>query len=297
MPTATVNGLTIAYELIQGEGDPVALSPVALTPGGRFSKDVAGVRELALALAEAGKQVLIWDRPNTGASDLCFEGDSEFEMHADAIAGLITELGLGPTAIVGGSAGSRLSLTTAARHPEVTSKLAVWWVSGGYFHFTAIAMYYYGESWFAAKRGGMEAVTALPIWQETLEKNRTNRERLLAMDPDEFAAVLEAWAAKLTAYPDSPALGMHVEDFGKIRAPTLVVRGSPTDFWHHRRTTEWVAELIPGARLVDPPWGDEEWNERSEEYQRTGDNQLFAGWPRLAPLLLRFLDGSDPGGV
>jgi pimeloyl-ACP methyl ester carboxylesterase len=285
LPSAAVNGLKVEYELV-GEGDPVAL-----TPGGRFSKDVAGVRELALALAEGGRQVLIWDRPNTGASDLCLEGESEFEMHADALAGLIGELGLGPTAIVGGSAGSRLSLTTAIRHPETTAKLAVWWVSGGYFHFTAIAGYYYGDNWFAAKQGGMEAVAELPIWQETLAKNPANRERLLATDPEEFTARMEAWAPTLTAYADSPVLGLRREELATITAPTLVVRGSPTDFWHHRRTTEWLAELIDGARIVDPPWGDEEWNERSEAFQRTGDNQLFAGWPRLAPLLLEFLGG------
>ena len=43
-------------------------STSALTPGGRFDMDTAGVRELALALAEGGKQVLLWDRPNTGGS-------------------------------------------------------------------------------------------------------------------------------------------------------------------------------------------------------------------------------------
>ncbi|MGO8890875.1 MAG: hypothetical protein ACLQB1_14460 [Streptosporangiaceae bacterium] len=34
-----------------------------ITPGGRFSKDSPGVRELAAALAERGNRVLIWDRP------------------------------------------------------------------------------------------------------------------------------------------------------------------------------------------------------------------------------------------
>ncbi len=286
MPTAVVNGLKVAYEL-HGEGEPVAL-----TPGGRFSMDVAGVRELALALAEGGKQVLIWDRPNTGASDLCFQGDSEFEMHADALAGLIETLELGTTAIVGGSAGSRVSMTTVIRHPEVAEKLAVWWISGGYFHAAAIVGYYCGESWFAAKQNGMDGVAALPIWQETLQKNPANRERLLAMDPEEFAAVMEAWAPKLAAYPDSPALGMHVEEFAKILVPTLVFRGSPTDFWHHRSTTEWVAELVRDSHLVEPPWGDEEWNERSAGYQQTGDNLLFASWPKLAPQLLEFMN--DP---
>jgi hypothetical protein len=45
-------------------------------PGGRFSKDDAGVRELAEALAAEGNRVVIWDRPNCGASDVHFTGDS-----------------------------------------------------------------------------------------------------------------------------------------------------------------------------------------------------------------------------
>lgn len=49
----TVNGLGIEYEVI-GTGDPLVV-----TPGGRFSKETPGVRELAEALAREGKQVLI----------------------------------------------------------------------------------------------------------------------------------------------------------------------------------------------------------------------------------------------
>jgi pimeloyl-ACP methyl ester carboxylesterase len=96
MATCTIDGVTIAYELI-GDG-----SPFVLTPGGRFSKDVPGIRELALDLAEHGNQVLIWDRPNTGASDICFRGASESEMQADLLAGLLGELGLAPAVVVGG---------------------------------------------------------------------------------------------------------------------------------------------------------------------------------------------------
>src|SRR5215467_4289670 len=118
MPFATVNGLKIAYEL-HGEGEPVAI-----TVGGRFSMDDArGYRGLAEALAAGGKQALIWDRPNTGKSDLNFEADFESDMHADTLAGLIETLELGPTAIMGGSAGSRVSLLTVIRHPEIASRL------------------------------------------------------------------------------------------------------------------------------------------------------------------------------
>jgi hypothetical protein len=53
MPAAKVDGVSISYEVI-GEG-----RPWAITPGGRFSKDYPGVRELAEALAGEGNQVLI----------------------------------------------------------------------------------------------------------------------------------------------------------------------------------------------------------------------------------------------
>jgi len=120
MAKATVNGLAIAYEVI-GEG-----RPWVITPGGRFTKDFPGVRELARTLAEGGNRVLIWDRPNCGESDVCFEGDSESEMQADVLAGLLRDLDMTPAVIIGGSGGARVSLLAAARHPDVSAGLAVW---------------------------------------------------------------------------------------------------------------------------------------------------------------------------
>src|SRR5215831_14740006 len=105
MATADIDGIEIAYEIIGDAG-----APWVITPGGRFSKDVPGIRELADALAARGQRVLIWDRPNTGASSVCFTGASESEMQADALAGLLQTLDMTPACIVGGSGGSRVSL-------------------------------------------------------------------------------------------------------------------------------------------------------------------------------------------
>jgi pimeloyl-ACP methyl ester carboxylesterase len=284
MPTATVNGLSIAYEL-HGEGDPVAI-----TPGGRFSKDTKGVRELAQALADGGKQALIWDRPNTGASDVCFEGDFESNMHADTLAELIRTLGLGPTTIIGGSAGSRVSLLTVLRNPDVADKLAVWWITGGFFSLLSLSNYYCGGPWNAAKKGGMEAVVALPEFRENLARNPANRERMLAMDPDDFAAVMERWGPHFLQPADSPVPGLTAGDFAKIEVPTLIFRSSATDLSHARHTTEWAHELIAGSQLVEPPFHPDEWNEQSGKTQSTGENVLFANWPGLAPQLLQFMN-------
>jgi pimeloyl-ACP methyl ester carboxylesterase len=278
MSTVTVNGLKIAYELI-GEGEPVVL-----TPGGRFSKEVFGLRDLAVAIAQHGKQVLIWDRPNCGASDMCFDVDWEPNMHADTLAGLIQTLELGKTNVIGGSAGSGVSLLTTIRHPEVVDKLAIWWIAGGYFHLARIGIGYCADPWQEAKHHGMEGVAALPMWEETLQKNPSNRERLLAMDPEQFAATMEAWGPGWLRYPAS------AEALAKIDVPTMVFHGSPTDFYHLRSTSEWIQEHIPGASLVEPPWTDEEWNEVAAESIELGYSVHFKNWWKLAPQLLEFID-------
>ena len=116
MARANIYGTGIEYELHGKDGDP----PIALTPGGRFTMDVPGLREFAAELVKGGRQVLIYDRPNCGYSDVCLEGESESENQADRLAGLIRHLGLGPTVIAGGSGGARVSLLATRRHPAIS---------------------------------------------------------------------------------------------------------------------------------------------------------------------------------
>ena len=284
MATVEIDGTLIAYEVI-GEG-----LPWVVTPGGRFSKDTPGVRELAHALAAEGQQVLIWDRPNTGASDICFAGASESEMQADRLAGLLKTLDMAPAVIVGGSGGARVSLLAAARHPEVASKLALWWISGGIFGLMTLGVVYCGESIRAAWQGGMEAVVELPEWAEVLERNPANRERMLELDPQEVIQVLERW---MSVYcPDAGAIipGLPDATCASLAASTLIFRSGKSDPYHTRATSEGLHGLIPGSQLVEPPWGDREWFERSNA-ARGGTGHLFERWPLLAPQLLEFATG------
>ncbi len=281
MPTIDVSGTAIAYEVL-GSGPPWIL-----TPGGRFSKDVPGVRQLAEALAAAGQQVVIWDRPNTGASDLRLEGPSESEMQADHLAGLLGALGTGPATVIGGSGGARVSLLAAARHPASVARLGLWWISGGPFGLLTLAMVYCGESLRAAWEGGMAAVAALPEWEEQLRRNPGNRRRLLEREPQEFIETLERW---MLAYcPQQGVLVPGVEDaeLRRLDVPALVFRSGAVDAYHTRATSERLAALLPAARLVEPPWGDDEWPARSAA-ARAGTGHLFEGWPALAPQLLEF---------
>ncbi|HXB36060.1 MAG TPA: alpha/beta hydrolase [Acidimicrobiales bacterium] len=278
MATATVNGLTLAYETI-GEG-----RPWVITPGGRFTKDEPGVRQLAEALAAQGNRVLIWDRPNCGESDVCFEGSSESAMQADALVGLLEHLDMTPAVIIGGSGGARVSLLAAAQ-PGAASGLAIWWISGGVYGLLTLAMHYCGGSLAAAwTSGGMEAVADLPEWAEVTARNEGNRQRILDQDPKAFIAAMERWMMAYRPSEDEPVPGLSLAAARALDIPALVFRSGESDVWHTRATSERLAEVLPRARLVEPPWGDREWLER----QDTHDDGIFVRWPLLAPQLLEW---------
>ncbi len=276
MARAEIGGVSLAYEVV-GEG-----TPWAITPGGRFSKDTPGVRELAEALAERGNSVLIWDRPNCGESDVCFMGSSESAMQADALAGLLGHLDMTPAVITGGSGGARVSLLAAARHPEAASGVAAWWISGGPFGLLSLATHYCGGSLRAAWTEGMAAVAGLDEWSEVLERNPGNRERILEQIPAEFVATMERWMVAYCPRDDEPVPGLSDADARRLDVPALVFRSGVSDPYHTRATSEALARVLPRAELVEPPWGDREWLERQE----ARDEGLFARWPLLAPILL-----------
>jgi pimeloyl-ACP methyl ester carboxylesterase len=279
VPIANVNGLSLAYELIGDSGQPWVI-----TPGGRFTKESPGVRQLAEVLAEHGNRVLIWDRPNCGASDVCFEGSSESTVQADALAGLLTQLDLTPAIIIGGSGGARVSLLTAALHPETAAGLAIWWISGGVYGLLSLATHYCGESVRAAWMYGMEAVADLPEWAEVQAANPSNRDRFLAQDRGEFIATMQRWMQAYCPRDDEPVPGLPEADARALTIPSLVFRSGESDPHHTRATSEALAQILPNGRLVEPPWGDREWIERGE----AREEGLFARWTLLAPQLLEW---------
>ena len=286
MATATVNGLRLGYELI-GDGRRAW----AITPGGRFTKDDPGIRELAEAIAASGNRVLIWDRPNTGESDVCFEGATESDMQADALAGLLEHLDLAPAVVMGGSGGARVSLLTAVRHPDVAAGVAMVWMSGGVIGRLVLGVHYCSGSIAAAWTGGMEAVVALPEWAEVLERNPGNRQHFLDQDPKEFIATFERWMVAYCPCRDDELIpGLPDAQARAMNKPALVFRSGESDYNHTRDTSERLAHLLSNARLAEPPWGDREWHERSAARNSGEAGGLFVRWPLLAPQLLEWAD-------
>ena len=283
MARIDISGIGIEYELL---GKPGAHA-VALAPGGRFSKDAPGMRELADKLVAGGKRVLLWDRPNCGASDICFDGENESLLQGRVLTQLIKALDLGPTAIGGGSAGSRTTLLAAAYDPSVVSHLLQWWISGGVISLLMLGASYCCESAVAASTGGMEAVTNLPIWSEQIKRNPRNRDYILKQDPERFIALMERWAAAFIPQESSPVPGMTREDFARLTMPVLIFRSSPRDLYHPAKISDWVHKLIPHSKLIEPPWTDDEFMTRFVAANKSGSGH-FLDWHRLAPQILEF---------
>jgi pimeloyl-ACP methyl ester carboxylesterase len=282
MPIAELGDQEIAYEII-GEG-----RPWVVTPGGRFSKDYGGVREFAQAMAERGQKCLIWDRPNCGESSVNFSGDSESVMQADTLGALIRHLDLGPTIIVGGSGGARISILTAARNPDIAAGLSVWWISGGAFGNMSLANVYCWPSLQAVWNGTMEDVANLETWEEVVRRNPGNRARFLAQDREVFRDTMQRWGHAYCGCGDPLVPGLADEQAAAMTVPIMIFRSGASDMFHTRATSERVAANLPRARLVEPPWGDREWIERTESSAAGG--ALFERWHLLAPQLVEWAD-------
>src|SRR5688500_164533 len=152
-----VKGGIVVYEWVGPDDGDV----VVLTPGGRFSKDFPGVHELAHALADGGKRVLLWDRPNCGRSDVQIYGRSESHMRAETLGLLVQALGIEQVVAAGGSGGARDSIIFTIMWPDLVRKLAVWHIVGGTYSTMSLAGVYVLNELRAVRAGGMEAVIGL----------------------------------------------------------------------------------------------------------------------------------------
>ena len=283
-----INGGVVVYEFIGPEDGEV----VVITPGGRFSKDFGGVHELAYALADGGKRVLLWDRPNCGKSDVQFYGQSESHMRAETLRALITGLDIGPCIIAGGSGGARDSMLTTMLYPEIVTKLVVWNIVGGVYGSFALGAHYIMPTLHAARALGMEGLLRVAEWKERIAENPRNRDRILATDSDEFLKVMLRWLNAYVSKPGQTIPGVPDEMFDGITVPTLIIRGGENDWDHPKRTSLEVSCLIKGSKLIDPPWPEDAW-ERASEARAQGKVKrfnMFDTWVQAAPAILKFLD-------
>jgi 2-hydroxy-6-oxonona-2,4-dienedioate hydrolase len=284
--TIEINGGNVVYEILGETGDFIAV-----TPGGRYSKDVPGLRPLAEELVGGGYRVLVWDRPNCGKSDVQFYGQSESHMRAETLHALITGLDIGPCIIAGGSGGARDSMLTTMLYPEIVTKLVVWNIVGGVYGSFVLGSYYIVPSILAVRGLGMKGLLHVDEWKQRIADNPVNEERILALDTGEFLKVMLRWLNAFVSKPGQTIPGVEDEMFDNIKVPTLIIRGGENDWDHPKRTSLEVSCLIKGSKLIDPPWPEDAW-ERAAEDRAQGKVKrfnMFDTWVQAAAPILEFL--------
>ncbi len=238
MQIARINGVDLHYEVL-GDRGPF----IALQPGGRRAG--AAVRSLGQKIAEAGYRVVVYDRRNTGASDVAIEGDSENDVWADDLHALLKQIDASPAYIGGSSSGCRLAMILALRHPAAVRGLLLWRVTGGAHAARHLSSQYYTSHIEAARNGGMAAVCAMEHWSEIIGNNPKNRDRLMAMDPRDFIARMERWQHNFDAGAEHEVIGLSPADLRSITVPACVIPGN--DRVHPRHPGQVAHRLMPNA--------------------------------------------------
>jgi pimeloyl-ACP methyl ester carboxylesterase len=246
---------------------------------------------LAEALVAGGYRVLLWDRPNCGASDVQFYGLSESHMRAETLMKLITQLEIGPCIIAGGSGGARDSMITTMLYPELVTKLVVWNIVGGVYGSFVLGGHYIVPSILAVRGMGIGGLLHVGEWKERIAENPDNEKRLRALDVDEFLKVMLRWLNAFVSKPGQTIPGVPDEMFDNIKVPSLIIRGGENDWDHPKRTSLEVSCLIKGSELIDPPWPEDAWERAGEKFAASGgkDFCLFDTWVQAAPAILDFL--------
>lgn len=282
MPEAVVRGIHINYVVIGDSGPWIALTPGSRRPYGELL-------DLSKAIAASGYRVLLHDRRNCGASEVAFDGSaSEHEVWADDLYELAKQLNAAPLYVGGSSAGARLAILFALRHPDALRGLLLWRVTGGQEAVDRLAENYYGQFIKLVRAGGMQAVCDSEHFAECIAARPSNRERLMSVDVDQFVKVMTTWREAFLKSATLPIVGATEADLNGIKVPVCIIAGN--DVIHTPVTARKAAKLIPNSELHE------------DVVEKRADDKLLKEWdrkewravePRIAEIFSAFLKKAE----
>lgn len=285
MPEAIVRGVHLNYQIIGNSGPWIALTPGSRRPYGELV-------DLSRAIVDRGYRVLLHDRRNCGASDVAFDGSgSEHEVWADDLYDLAKQLGAVSLYVGGSSAGARLAILFAIRHPDALSGLLLWRLTGGQHAVDKLSENYYGQYIKLAEAGGMEAVAASEHFAEMIAARPSNRERLLKTNVADFLKVMAVWRDAFLKSSTLPIVGATEAQLNAIKTPACLIAGN--DVIHTPATARKAAKLIPNSELHE------------DVVSKRADGQLLDEWdrkewrdaePRIADVFAAFLKKAEARG-
>ena len=266
MSEAVVRGVHVKYEVVGSEGPWVAL-----TPGSRRS--YAELVPLAERITNGGYRILLHDRRNCGGSEVAIQDlGSEHEIWADDLQELCTQVGALPLYAGGSSAGARLAILFALRHPKSLKGLVLWRVTGGSAATEELAEMYYGQYVKLAQAGAMEAVCESDHFRACIAARPSNRENLMRMNPEEFIRIMTMWRQKFLEAGNLPIIGATEAQLRSITVPVCLIGGN--DRIHAPAIARKVNSLLPQSELHDdvvakrpddqllPEWDPKEWKDK-----------------------------------
>ncbi len=278
MTEALVRGVRLNYETIGSNGPWIAL-----TPGSRRPYDE--LINISKAIARSGYRVLLHDRRNCGASEIAFDGSaSEHEIWADDLYELGQILGALPMYVGGSSAGARLAILYALRHPDGLRGLLLWRLTGGQEAVDRLAENYYGQFIKIATEEGMAAVARSDHFSECIRARPANRERLLQTDVQHFIETMTRWRECFLQSANLPIVGATEADLRSITAPACLIAGN--DAIHTPQTARKAASLIPNSELHD---NVVEWRSDDNLFQEWDRKEWREAEPRMAEIFASFL--------
>jgi pimeloyl-ACP methyl ester carboxylesterase len=215
--TATINGADLYYEV---HGDPNG-QPVLLLHGGLGN--IEEFANLAPVLVGAGYRVVAMDSRGRGRSAWGDLPITYEQMAADAL-GLLDQLGIAKTDVVGWSDGGIIGLNLAINHPERLNRVVA-----------------YGANFTPE---GLQFVPSdqLPPFERLIADYRR-----LSPEPERFEEMNEVLDALYQVAPNYSEA-----ELASITVPVLVLHGAEEEFIKLEHAKQ-LAELIPGSTLVIMP--------------------------------------------
>jgi len=180
----------------------------------------------------------------------------EEEIWMDDLHALLGHLGALPAYIGGFSSGARTSILFYLRHRDAVKKLLLFRITGGAFAAGRLPQQYYRQFIQAAQQGGMAAVCATEQYRDRIAANPSNRERLMAMKPERYIAIMQRWLDLFEAGAHHTVMGVSEAELNSIAVPTLVMPGN--DKTHSSQSGLAAHRMIPGSRLHRLPIEDQD---------------------------------------
>jgi pimeloyl-ACP methyl ester carboxylesterase len=270
----------IAYATL-GEGpfDLVFVSGWMLT---NFLSAWDGPARDTLTRLASFSRLILFDKRGTGLSDRSY-GIPDYETRMDDIRAVMDAVGSERAAVLGASEGGPLTLLFAATHPERIAAAVLYATTSTFVGDEAYPWSPTPDEWRELVIRGSSGPFGTDEWFDDFIRDLSPS---IADDPE-----MQRWMRRWIRESTSPGALVELRRMNSrldarhvlssISVPTLVIHptdDTDTDF----QEGKYIADRIPGARLIELPGEDHGWWVRPDEIGDAAERFLTELWQRGA---------------